>query len=130
MQIKKFISLCLVHDASAKIPSGILSGNIHQLGDFDECLNAKAPNNEFSGKYCLAYVQISVPAHLPKLSRLRKLLQAHDAFVNDFDDVSTANTLACNLIMVKFNMLIFLYTTLFSLGKKKQLIQTKTFENI
>lgn len=79
-----------MHDASAKIPSGILSGNINQLGDFDECLNVNSPNNEFTGKYCLAYVQISIPDHLTKLSKLRKLLQAHDAFVNDFDDVSMA----------------------------------------
>lgn len=78
----------VVHDASAKIPSGLLSGNINQLGDFDECLNVKAPNNEFSGKYCLAYVQAHVPDNLPKLGKIRKLIQAHDAFVNDFDDVS------------------------------------------
>lgn len=77
-----------VHDASAKVPSGILSGNINQLGDFDECLNVKAPNNEFSGKYCLAYIQMTVPENLPNLYKIRKLLQSHDAFVNDFDDVS------------------------------------------
>ncbi|XP_031625477.1 uncharacterized protein LOC116342116 [Contarinia nasturtii] len=76
-----------MHDASAKIPSGILSGNINQLGDFDQCLNVMAPNNEFSGKYCLAYVQISVPDYLPNMKKLRKLVHAHDAFVNDFDDV-------------------------------------------
>lgn len=77
-----------MHDASAKIPSGILSGNINQLGDFDECLNVQAPNHEFSGKYCLAYVQTHIPDNLPKLGKIRKLLHAHDAFVNDFDDVS------------------------------------------
>lgn len=77
-----------MHDASAKIPSGILSGNINQFGDFDECLNVKAPNNEFTGKYCLAYIQMTVPEYLPNLVKIRKLLQAHDAFVNDFDDVS------------------------------------------
>jgi len=27
-----------VYDATAKLPSGILSGNVNQLGDFDECL--------------------------------------------------------------------------------------------
>lgn len=77
-----------MHDASAKIPSGILSGNLNQLGDFDECLNVQAPSNEFSGKYCLAYVQTHVPDNLPKLVKIRKLIQAHEAFVNDFDDVS------------------------------------------
>lgn len=80
--------LSVVHDASAKVPSGILSGNVNQFGDFDECLSVNAPNDEFSGKYCLAYVQIDVPEYFPRLKRIRKLLQSHDAFVNDFSDVS------------------------------------------
>lgn len=84
-----------MHDASAKMPSGLLSGNINQLGDFDECVNAKAPNDEFSGKYCLTYVQMTVPDHLPQLKQIRKLLYAHDAFVNDFDDVSIAHRWHC-----------------------------------
>lgn len=78
-----------MHDASAKLPSGILSGNLNQLGDFDECLNVKASNGEFSGKYCLAYVQARVPDNLLKLGKIHKLLQSYDAFVNDFDDVSS-----------------------------------------
>lgn len=77
-----------MHDASAKIPSGILSGNINQLGDFDECLNVIAPNQEFRGKYCLSYIQMTVPDYLPQLRHIRKLLQSYDAFVNEFDDVS------------------------------------------
>lgn len=77
-----------MHDASAKIPSGILNGNMNQYGDFDQCLNAIAPNDEFSGKYCLAYVQLSVSDQLPHLKRIQKLVQSHDAFVNDIDDVS------------------------------------------
>lgn len=89
-----------MYDASAKIPSGILSGNINQLGDFDECLNVKAPNDEFSGKYCLAYIQMTVPDYLPKLGKIRKLLQAHDAFVNDFDDVSRTLSSKKNLIQL------------------------------
>lgn len=78
-----------MHDAAAKIPSGLLSGNVNQLGDFDQCINVEAPNNEFTGKYCLAYVQVTVPDNLPKLWEIRKLLQSYDSFVNDFHDVST-----------------------------------------
>lgn len=77
-----------MHDATAKIPSGILSGNVNQFGDYDECLDVIAPNQQFTGKYCLAHIQIAVPEHLPQLRQIRKLLQSHDAFVNDFDDVS------------------------------------------
>ena len=107
-----FQIVSIVHDASAKVPSGILSGNINQLGDFDECLNVKAPNGEFTGKYCLTYVQMTVPDYLPKLGKIRKLLHSHDAFVNDFDDVSVTNIFFIvvlfifflNPIMVKFEM--------------------------
>lgn len=77
-----------MHDATAKIPSGILSGNVNQFGDFDECLDVTAPNQQFNGKYCLAHIQVTVPEHLPQLRRIRKLLQSHDAFVNNFNDVS------------------------------------------
>lgn len=99
-----------MYDASAKLPSGLLSGNINQLGDFDECLNAKAPNNEFSGKYCLAYVQTRVPDNLPKLGKIRKLLHAHEAFVNDFDDVSKSDNKTCSMnFMVKLFFIFFLY---------------------
>lgn len=77
-----------MHDASAKIPSGILNGNMNQYGDFDQCLNVIAPNDEFSGKYCLASVQLNVSDQLPRLKRIRKLVQSHDAFVNDINDVS------------------------------------------
>lgn len=77
-----------MHDASAKIPSGVLNGNINQYGDFDQCLNVIAPDDEFSGKYCLAYVQLSVSDQLPQLKCIQKLVQSHDAFVNDIDDVS------------------------------------------
>ncbi|XP_049865237.1 nose resistant to fluoxetine protein 6-like [Pectinophora gossypiella] len=42
-------------DASAKPPSGILSGNANQYGDFDECLSVDGP---VRGKYCLANLEI------------------------------------------------------------------------
>lgn len=80
-----------MHDASAKIPSGILNGNLNQLGDFDQCLDVTAPNEAFSGQYCLARVQLRVSDRLPRMKRLQKLIQAHDAFVNDIDDVSISN---------------------------------------
>lgn len=43
-------------DSSAKIPSGILRGNLNQYGDFDECINIF--NNGMSGKYCLAAIKL------------------------------------------------------------------------
>ncbi|XP_028028515.1 nose resistant to fluoxetine protein 6 [Bombyx mandarina] len=43
-------------DATAKPPSGILSGNGNQYGDFDECLSIDAA---VRGKYCLASLIIN-----------------------------------------------------------------------
>ncbi|XP_071445528.1 nose resistant to fluoxetine protein 6-like [Hetaerina americana] len=63
-------------DASAKIPSGILEGNIRSLGHFDECLKLKVDlqgssgdewrhevtsspvPSRFSGKYCISTLDI------------------------------------------------------------------------
>ncbi|XP_047545507.1 nose resistant to fluoxetine protein 6 [Vanessa atalanta] len=44
-------------DATAKPPSGILSGNGNQYGDFDECLGI---DGAVRGKYCLASLQVSI----------------------------------------------------------------------
>lgn len=47
-------------DSSAKIPSGLLRGNINQLGDFDECLGVLSRVKleekvvKVQGQYCLA----------------------------------------------------------------------------
>ncbi|CAK1578058.1 unnamed protein product [Parnassius mnemosyne] len=44
-------------DATAKPPSGILSGNANQYGDFDECLEI---DGTVRGKYCLASLQVTL----------------------------------------------------------------------
>lgn len=77
-----------VHDASAKLPSGIFNGNVNQFGDFDQCLSVEAPNSNLQGKYCLSYLQPSVSESLSYTNHLRKLLQSHEAFKSNFDDVS------------------------------------------
>ncbi|XP_047004642.1 uncharacterized protein LOC124622896 [Schistocerca americana] len=40
-------------DATARLPSGLLNGNVNQLGDFDQCLAA-------NGRYCLALIDYHV----------------------------------------------------------------------
>lgn len=57
-------------DASAKLPSGILRGNLNQLGDYDACLEAFArvkvhkdkPAVPVRGKYCLAEIDFAAVA--------------------------------------------------------------------
>lgn len=77
-------------DANAKLPPGILSGNINQLGDFDECLGVEAPGNTFQGQYCLAYVQPSLSSAVSseRLKVLLNLVQSHNLFRSNFEDVS------------------------------------------
>ncbi|XP_011164184.2 uncharacterized protein LOC105198999 [Solenopsis invicta] len=51
-------------DSSAKIPSGLLRGNVNQLGDYDQCLGVLAhvkvdeKTIRIQGKYCLATVDL------------------------------------------------------------------------
>lgn len=78
-----------MHDASAKIPSGILNGNLNQFGDFDQCLNVVAtPKNNIQGQYCLTFLQPTVSQDIPYFEYLRKLSQSHDAIRSTFNDVS------------------------------------------
>ena len=77
-----------MNDAAAKLSSGVFNGNVNQFGDFDQCLNVDAPDDEFQGKYCLAYLQPSILKPLKYTNYLRKLLQSFDAFNSNFDDVS------------------------------------------
>lgn len=93
-----------MYDASAKLPSGLLNGNINQFGDFDQCLNVNSQQNGVIGKYCLAYIQISIPKKFKRIDRIRKLIQSHDAFVSDFDDVSILEfNFVCSAITFEIN---------------------------
>lgn len=49
-----------MYDATGKLPSGILEGNIYSLGHFDQCLKIKSPDNKIQGQYCLATFQMEV----------------------------------------------------------------------
>lgn len=77
-----------MHDATAKIASGLLNGNVNQFGDYDQCLGVSEPNEDFQGKYCLTYLQPTAPKSLRFTNHVRKLLQSHEVFKSQFDDVS------------------------------------------
>ena len=77
-----------MYDATAKIPSGLLNGNVNQLGDFDECLGVEGSEG-IRGKYCLAYLQLDVDQSRPDLKYLHRLLHSHYAFRSNVTDVST-----------------------------------------
>jgi hypothetical protein len=50
-----FIKSCVVADATSKIPSGLLSLNFAEMGDFQQCVNIEASTKTGTilGKYCL-----------------------------------------------------------------------------
>lgn len=76
-----------MHDSSAKLTSGILNGNINQLGDFDMCLAVYSKLYNIRGQYCLAYMQPEILTTSSHLRNLYRLIQSHGVFQSDFDDV-------------------------------------------
>lgn len=76
-----------MHDANSKIPSGLLNGNINQLGDFDLCLSANSKKDDIYGQYCLTSFQVETPES-PYLSALHRILLAHFHFKSQLEDVS------------------------------------------
>ena len=77
-----------VYDATAKIPSGLLNGNINQFGDFDECVGIEGSDG-IQGQYCLAYLQLAVDESRLDLKHLHRLVHSHYAFRSNITDVST-----------------------------------------
>ncbi|XP_030382326.1 nose resistant to fluoxetine protein 6 [Scaptodrosophila lebanonensis] len=100
-----------MHDASGKLNSGILNGNINQPGDFDQCLGIQQrlrissssvrDNDEereeqqqqqqqheltMRGQYCLAYAQPVLPHKSKRLQAFFKLMQSHGPFKSEFND--------------------------------------------
>ena len=82
-----------MYDSSAKLPSGILRGNVNQLGDFDQCLSVAAHENPgIVGKYCLASVDVQATAlnstDTSTLARAVYLAQSHGFIKSSYRDVS------------------------------------------
>ena len=77
-----------MHDASAKVSSGILNGNVNRYGDYNQCLGVVAENEKFRGKYCLAYIQPTIGSQFKYLNYLRSRALSFEAYKSNFDDVS------------------------------------------
>ncbi|KAL4105101.1 hypothetical protein QTP88_020374 [Uroleucon formosanum] len=93
-----------MYDSSAKIPSGILNGNINQFGDFDQCLKVNDENSGIQGQYCLTYVEMTLPSNSnEKLKYIIDLMHSHSAFRSRLEDpghrvprFSTMNWAVCS----------------------------------
>lgn len=68
-------------DATAKLPSGILSGNVNQYGDFDECLTVE------NAQYCLVESDLQSLWTEPFLN-FQNDIHSYFVFKEEFNDVS------------------------------------------
>lgn len=78
-------------DSSAKLPAGLLNGNVNQYGDFDQCLSISSQENSdmeiVQGKYCLSELDIRLATDHP-LFEIDQLLHSLYFFDSEFKDVS------------------------------------------
>ncbi|XP_076389928.1 nose resistant to fluoxetine protein 6 isoform X2 [Megachile rotundata] len=85
-ELAKFTLWALkMYDATAKMPSGLLSGNLNQFGDFDECIGIQGSEG-IQGQYCLTYLQLSIDETRSDLKNLDRLLHSHYAFRSNITD--------------------------------------------
>lgn len=102
-----------VYDASAKIPSGILSGNVNQFGDFDQCLRVNDQKWGVKGQYCLTYVEMKLPSNAnEKLKYVFDLMHSHSAFRSRLEDVSISIILNTNIKFESNNKKCFFNKTI------------------
>lgn len=65
-----FVYAYTVADSWGKIPTGVLAGNLYELGNFDQCLSAQYPIinqqdqliGEYKGQYCL--IEFPLPLNI------------------------------------------------------------------
>ncbi|XP_068082920.1 nose resistant to fluoxetine protein 6-like [Anabrus simplex] len=78
-------------DSSAKVPSGLLSGNVNQFGDFDQCLSVSKTlidsaynlgTSTIKGKYCLTSMKVQVKHH----QEINLLINSHFSITSSFTD--------------------------------------------
>ncbi|KAK6637584.1 hypothetical protein RUM44_008006 [Polyplax serrata] len=46
-------------DASSKFPTGLVTANTYQFGNYDQCVNVNPPDVTLKGKYCLVNIQFA-----------------------------------------------------------------------
>ncbi|GLV35419.1 uncharacterized protein CBL_01431 [Carabus blaptoides fortunei] len=81
-------------DVSAKIPSGIITGNTADLGSFDQCLALDQTHNgtQYTGKYCLVQVSLSKDLIIIRNNINKCTTITDDSKINESRDcISTLN---------------------------------------
>ncbi|CAB3361100.1 Hypothetical predicted protein [Cloeon dipterum] len=87
-------------DANAKIPPGILRGNVDQLGDFEQCLSVRSPDNQIRGKYCLPEIEFKLAENSSKnYVEILNLAQAKRQVTGNLTDPTFYNV-ANNIFLI------------------------------
>ncbi|KDR21234.1 Nose resistant to fluoxetine protein 6 [Zootermopsis nevadensis] len=86
-------------DSSAKLPAGLLNGNVNQYGDFDQCLDvaedldpvvySHLEDHHIAGKFCLAHLDMGVRSTTrsnPILKEVDDLVHAHRPIISTVND--------------------------------------------
>jgi len=116
MPKSQLIFVDTVHDSSAKMPSGLLNGNVNAFGDFWQCVRISREiegtieegGGRLVGKYCMveAFIEIEQPEKVhPNIHRIWDLVVSHRMIHNSYFDVSRYN----NVIQRSINLSIYLY---------------------
>lgn len=103
-------------DATAKLSSGVLSGNVNNYGDLDECLSINQPMHSIKGRHCGVRLQLSIinATSTPYIAFLHRLVQSFDMMKSKLNDVSVT--------LFKWLLHNFVYTaccTSYKMMKKK-----------
>lgn len=111
--------MCLeVFDASTKFPSGILSGNTFDFGNYDECIgiNVQLDDDIIKGQYCLPKITIEIP----DISRI-KSTGTEDNFISTWSKIQVI--LIYNGCSIHYGYIYFYLHGIrsISLGRKKSL---------
>lgn len=79
-----------VFDATAKLSSGVLSGNVNNYGDLDECLSVNHPVQSIKGRHCGVRLQPSITnsTSTPYIAFLHRLAQSFNMMKTNLHDVS------------------------------------------
>lgn len=65
----------IVLDSNGHFPSGLLSGTLTSLGDYDQCLSVRNNQYDILGKYCLLKLR-------PSLPKKQKVVTFKNRFIN------------------------------------------------
>ncbi|RZC31743.1 uncharacterized protein BDFB_007717 [Asbolus verrucosus] len=81
-------------DATSKLPSGLLSLNFGEMGDFQQCINVETTDTiseKILGKYCLGYISFVNNTKQNKFIP-KQLLELKASSFGDLDDIAKSTT--------------------------------------